>query len=87
MEGELEREELEVEGLLKRLFRGMDVEVVEGLEEEGGVDRRVTLEAEAQRLAREHGRCRAAYLLEGYGGGWNARGRYAEAAERPTPRL
>jgi hypothetical protein len=59
---ELEEEELEGEELLKRL----GIEVVgedEELEDEGEVDRRVTLEAEARELAMEYGRCRAAYLL------------------------
>jgi hypothetical protein len=57
-----EEEELEA----RELFKRMGVKVVEEdeeLEDEGGVDRRVTLEAVAQSLAREHGRCRAAYLL------------------------
>jgi hypothetical protein len=61
-----EEEELEVEAeeMLKRTLKRMGIEVVEELEDEGEVDRRVTLEAEAQRLAREHGRCRAAYMLK-----------------------
>jgi hypothetical protein len=58
--GELEEgEELEAEEILKR----MGIEVVEELEDEGEVDRRVTLEAEARELAERYGRCRAAYEL------------------------
>jgi hypothetical protein len=57
-----EEEELEA----RELFKRMGIKVVEEdeeLEDEGEVDRRVTLEAEAQSLAREYGRCRAAYIL------------------------
>ena len=54
-----EEEELEAEEILKRT----GIEVVEELEDEGEVDRRVTLEAEARELAERYGRCRAAYEL------------------------
>jgi len=60
--GLAEEGELEAEEMLKRMGIKV-VEEDEELEDEGEVDRRVTLEAEAQSLARGHGRCRAAYIL------------------------
>jgi hypothetical protein len=58
-----EEEELEARELFKRM--GMKVvEEDEELEDEGVVDRRVSIiEAEARELVERYGRCRAAYLL------------------------